>query len=45
MHLRKISMRPVRKGRKVDFGMSFTTEGEMVSVQEQRKIKFITIAA
>jgi hypothetical protein len=45
MHLLKISMSPVRKGRKVDFGINFTTEGEIVKVQEHLKIKFIKIAA
>lgn len=45
IHLLKISMRPVRKGRKVDFGINFTTEGDIVRVQEHLKIKFIKIAA
>ena len=44
MHLRKISISPVRKGKKVDFGINFTTKGEIVNVQEHLKIKFTNIA-
>lgn len=44
MHRRRISMSPVRKGRKVDLGMSFTTEGEMVRVQEHRNMRLRKMA-
>jgi hypothetical protein len=44
MHLLKISINPVRKGRKVDFGIIFTTDGEILKVQEHLKIKLMQIA-
>lgn len=44
MHLLNISIKPVKKGRNVDFGINLTTEGEIVSVHEHLKIKFKKIA-
>jgi hypothetical protein len=44
MHLLKIYMRPVKNGKKVDFGIKIAIEGEIVKVQEHRKIRLIPIA-
>ena len=44
MHLLKISISPVIKGKKVDFGIKSVTEAEIVSVHEHLIIKFTNIA-
>ena len=43
MHLLSISSIPVTKGRTVDFGISWTTEGDIVRVQEHLSTRFSTI--
>jgi hypothetical protein len=40
-----ISMTPVIRGKMVDLGSIWSTEGEMVRVQEHRKIRLITMTA
>lgn len=45
IHLLRISIKPVKKGRKVLFGIKITREGEIVRVQEHRKTKFTRITA
>ena len=44
MQRRRISISPVRKGRKVDLGIRRTTDGEIVRVQEQRKMRLRKMA-
>ena len=39
-----ISIKPVKKGKKVDLGINLTTAGDIVNVQLHLKIKFIKIA-